>query len=108
MPSPRKSPAPVPPAPSGAPAGAPPSSLVGLPFERDSFASNALGDVVDRSVHAATARLTGGISPATVAEAYMDWAIHLASSPGKQMLLAQKALRKSQRRRWPGFQASGS
>ena len=69
-------------------------SMVGLPFERDSFASTALGDVVDRSVHAATARVTGGISPATVAEAYMDWAIHLAASPGKQMLLAQKSLRK--------------
>jgi len=72
-----------------------PPALVGLPFERDSFAATALGDIVDRSVHAATARLTGGISPAAMAEAGMDWAIHLAAAPGKQMLLGQKAVRKA-------------
>ena len=67
----------------------------GGPFEQDSFASTAFNDVVDRSFHAATARLTGGLSPATLVEAWMDWAIHLASSPGKQMQLAQKAVRKT-------------
>ena len=72
-------------------------SLVGLPFERDSYATTALGDVVDRSVHAAIARFTGGLSPAALAEAYTDWAIHLAAAPGKQMLLLQKALKKAAR-----------
>lgn len=67
----------------------------GAPFEQDSFASTAFNDVVDRSFHAATARLTGGLSPATMVQAWMDWAIHLASSPGKQMQLAQKAVRKT-------------
>jgi polyhydroxyalkanoate synthase len=66
----------------------------GGPFEPDSFASTAFSDVVDRSFHAATARMTGGLSPATMVEAWMDWAIHLASSPGKQLQLAQKAQRK--------------
>ncbi len=72
-------------------------SLVGLPFERDSYATTALGDVVDRSVHAAIARFSGGLSPAALAEAYTDWAIHLAAAPGKQMLLLQKALKKAAR-----------
>ena len=72
-------------------------SLVGLPFERDSYAATALGDIVDRSVHAATARFSGGLSPAAMIEAYMDWAIHLAASPGKQVLLTQKAARKALR-----------
>jgi len=74
-----------------------PAHLVGLPFERDSYATTAFGDVVDRSVHAAIARLTGGLSPAALAEAYMDWAIHLSAAPGKQLLLAQKAAKKAAR-----------
>ena len=78
------------------PAIAPPS-LVGLPFERDSYATTALGDIVDRSVHAASARFTGGVSPAALSEAFMDWAIHLAAAPGKQMLLTQKAVKKGAR-----------
>ena len=77
------------------PPGAP--HLVGLPFEQDSYAATALSDVVDRSVHAATARFTGGLSPAALAEAYMDWAIHLSASPGKQVLLQQKAAKKAAR-----------
>jgi poly[(R)-3-hydroxyalkanoate] polymerase subunit PhaC len=66
-------------------------------FERDSYASTALAEIVDRSVHAATARFTAGISPMALAGAYLDWAAHLAFSPGKQMQLAQKALRKAMR-----------
>jgi len=74
-----------------------PRPLVGLPLERDSFAATALWDVVDRAVHASTARVTGGVSPAALMQAWMDWAIHLAAAPGKRMLLAQKAQRKAQR-----------
>ena len=40
------------------------------------------------------ARVTGGLSPAALADAYMDWAVHLAISPGKQVELAAKAARK--------------
>jgi len=52
------------------------------------------GEAVDRQVHAAIARLTLGLSPASLAEAFGDWAIHLAISPGKQSALVQKAVRK--------------
>ena len=65
------------------------------PFERDSYSSTALADVIDRAVHAATARFTFGLSPAALAEAYMDWATHLAASPGTQTRLIEKAMRKS-------------
>jgi polyhydroxyalkanoate synthase len=72
-------------------------SLVGLPFERDSYAATAFSDVLDRSVHAAVARMTGGLSPAALTQAYADWAIHLAAAPGKQAQLVQKGLKKGAR-----------
>jgi polyhydroxyalkanoate synthase len=62
--------------------------------DRDSYSTTALGEVVDRSVHAAIARFTMGISPAALAACYLDWATHLASAPGKQMQLIQKGARK--------------
>src|SRR5690348_11478065 len=65
--------------------------------ERDSFSATALSDVVDRSLHAAVARFTLGLSPAALFEAYFDWAIHLTFSPGKRMQLADKAFRKGLR-----------
>ncbi len=52
-------------------------------------------DSLDRMMHALIGRATAGISPAAVALASLDWAVHLASSPGKQMELAQKAVRKA-------------
>jgi hypothetical protein len=65
---------------------------------KSSIASpTALGDVIDRSLHAATARFTAGLSPAALAEAYIDWATHLASSPGKRMQLLEKATKKAVR-----------
>ena len=36
--------------------------------------------------------MTGGLSPAALAGAYFDWAIHLMASPGKQLELASKAM----------------
>ena len=48
----------------------------------------------DRPLHAVTARLTGGISPAALAQAYADWAYHLSFSPDKQRVLIEKAFRK--------------
>ena len=61
---------------------------------RDSYAATALADVIDRSVHAATARLTAGLSPIALADAYLDWASHLAFSPGKRSQLVEKAAKK--------------
>jgi polyhydroxyalkanoate synthase len=73
---------------------APPQSRL---QERDSYASTAFGDVMDRSLHAAAARFTAGLSPAALAAAYLNWAAHLAGSPGKQMQLIEKSMRKSSR-----------
>ena len=41
--------------------------------------------------------LHGGLSPAALAEAYLDWATHLAYSPGKRIQLVDKAMRKAVR-----------
>jgi len=64
---------------------------------RDSYASTALGDVLDRSMHAHIAQFTGGLSLIGLWLAYADWAIHLTVSPGKQMQLRTKAVRKALR-----------
>jgi polyhydroxyalkanoate synthase len=65
--------------------------------DRDSFAVRALADFTDRSLHAAAAHFTAGLSPAALAQAYLDWATHLANAPGKRMQLVDKALRKGLR-----------
>jgi len=67
------------------------------PEDRDSYSMTALADITDRSLHAATARFTAGISPAAVAEAYLDWATHLAYAPGKRLQLMNKGIRKASR-----------
>ena len=46
---------------------------------------------IDRVFHALWASQTGGISPLALWLAGMDWALHLATSPGKQMELAATA-----------------
>jgi polyhydroxyalkanoate synthase len=63
--------------------------------ERDSYSVTAMADITDRSLHAALARFTGGLSPAALGSAYLDWAVHLAGAPGKRMRLFDKAVRKS-------------
>src|SRR5450631_1977615 len=63
-------------------------------FIRDSYAATAFADIVDRSLHATTARFTGGLSPIALSDAYLDWASHLAFLPGKRAQLVEKALRK--------------
>ena len=67
------------------------------PSSRDSYAVTAIADITDRSLHAAIARFTNGLSPAALAHAYLDWATHLAYSPGKQLQLVDKAMRKAVR-----------
>ncbi len=59
--------------------------------------SPMLQEVLDKTSHAFTARLTRGISPSSVAGAFLDWAVHLGTSPGKQLQLIDKARRKSLR-----------
>ncbi len=48
--------------------------------------------LLDRSLHAAFGRLTGGLSPAALGAAYLDWAVHLMVAPGRQLQLAHAAM----------------
>ena len=66
-------------------------------FLRDSYASTAFADLLDRSLNASIARFTAGLSPMTLLGAYTDWASHLGASPGKQLQLVEKAARKAMR-----------
>jgi polyhydroxyalkanoate synthase len=59
---------------------------------------------IDRLYHAALSGAVAGISPASLAGAWQDWALHLAMSPGKQAEIALKGLEKAQRYR--GFLAA--
>src|SRR6516164_10247999 len=52
---------------------------------------------VDRMREAFTAQWTAGLSPASLALAFFDWSVHLASAPGKRMELLDKAVRKAGR-----------
>jgi polyhydroxyalkanoate synthase len=86
---PKTRPRPLPrPAESAGPTGLEPE------FLRDSYGSTAFAEVIDRSLHASMARFTAGLAPMTIAGAYADWVTHLAAAPGKQMLLAEKGVRK--------------
>jgi polyhydroxyalkanoate synthase len=75
----------------------PPDNTIDSMGARDSFAVTALSEITDRSIHAAAARFTMGLSPAALAEACSDWATHLAFSPGKRFHLVDKANRKALR-----------
>src|SRR5579872_3376241 len=79
---------------AGAGATAGESASIVAPDQRDSYSVTALADVIDRSLNATVARLTGGLSPAALVSAYLDWATHLASAPGKRLQLVDKAVRK--------------
>ncbi|MGY6533259.1 PHA/PHB synthase family protein [Glycocaulis sp.] len=46
----------------------------------------------DHAFRAALSSFTGGLSPAAMLDAWSDWAIHLAASPGKQAELAKSAM----------------
>jgi polyhydroxyalkanoate synthase len=56
-----------------------------------------LGDVIDRSLNAAAAHFTAGLSPPALAEAWFDWVTHLAAAPGKRIQLLEKAMKKTAR-----------
>ena len=47
----------------------------------------------DRNLHAAEAKMTGGLSPSALTGAVMDWAAHMADQPGRRAALARLALR---------------
>jgi polyhydroxyalkanoate synthase len=49
---------------------------------------------IDVPFHAAVARLTGGLSPLALGQAYVEWAQHLWLSPDKQVELSRKFAQK--------------
>jgi polyhydroxyalkanoate synthase subunit PhaC len=51
----------------------------------------------DRLIHASLGSLTGGMSPISLFQAWQDWAVHLAVSPGKQFQIQLKGLEKLSR-----------
>ena len=55
---------------------------------------DGLADTMDRAASAATARITSGLSPATMAQSFADWWVHFVSSPGRQMEPAAEGARK--------------
>lgn len=52
-------------------------------------------DRLDRTLHAAAAKFTAGLSPLGLSQVYWAWALHLAAAPGKRMQLAHSALTRS-------------
>ncbi|MGY6536795.1 MAG: PHA/PHB synthase family protein [Pararhodobacter sp.] len=46
---------------------------------------------LDRGVMANLARMTGGISPHAMIDAWSDWAMHLSRAPGRQLELIERA-----------------
>jgi polyhydroxyalkanoate synthase len=55
------------------------------------------GATLDRSLHAAIAATTGGLSPAALALSFTDLALHLAASPGRQIELCVNAVQDATR-----------
>ncbi|MBA3059330.1 MAG: poly-beta-hydroxybutyrate polymerase N-terminal domain-containing protein [Gammaproteobacteria bacterium] len=68
------------------------SISLGPPPQEPLAASRSL----DEAFHAQLAKLNLGLPPISLGLAYADWAMHLAISPGQQMILAQRALALSQ------------
>lgn len=83
------------PAPSAAAAAAPSMAPLSMPPPEDDIdPSLQMAEALDRAFHYLVSRYTFGLSPMAEASAEMDWLMHLAMSPGKQLQLMQKATRK--------------
>ncbi|MGA2129138.1 MAG: poly-beta-hydroxybutyrate polymerase N-terminal domain-containing protein, partial [Xanthobacteraceae bacterium] len=73
----------------GAPAG--PARGSGPARPEDEPAAETASQALDRFFAAGMAQFTAGVSPRALAGAFLDWAAHLALSPGKQLDLAGQA-----------------
>jgi len=81
------------PAPTSAPVAlaAPPPPPAAVPPQPAETRSGPTFHTFDRTLRAAEARLTHGMSPTAISGAWLDWAVHLARAPGKRMELASRA-----------------
>lgn len=68
-----------------------------MPRALDESSGSEAYRAIDRMREALSAQLTGGLSPASLALALIDWCMHLAAAPGKRIELVDKAARKSAR-----------
>jgi len=50
-----------------------------------------LANMIDTAFRAAISQMTSGLSPAALMQHYTEWALHMASSPGKQLQLGHLA-----------------
>lgn len=74
----------------------PSTTALARPLEIESVGTEAYR-AIDRMREALTAQATAGLSPSSLALAFFDWSLHLASAPGKRMELVDKAARKAAR-----------
>ncbi|WP_417320653.1 PHA/PHB synthase family protein [Emcibacter sp.] len=82
-------------APPPVPPTRPMGQLYTRPEGQEAAPEHPLADAFDRTIHAMVARSTMGLSPMALTDAWLDWAVHLAFSPGKQAELVHKAARKT-------------
>ena len=71
--------------------------LLGPRGDGDDDPSLQMAEAMDRSLHYLLSRATLGLSPMGLAKAYFDWLVHLSLSPGKQLQLWHKGVRKTAR-----------
>ncbi|MBL0142142.1 MAG: polyhydroxyalkanoic acid synthase [Betaproteobacteria bacterium] len=62
-----------------------------------SLLPNFVSGNADRLLHATMGKLTGGLSPASLSGAWLDWATHLAMSPSKQAEIVEMSVRQWRR-----------
>lgn len=62
-----------------------------------SHTHTTMEQALDKGLKASLAKFTAGLSPIALAAAYSDWALHLASAPGKRLELLEKAAEKALR-----------
>ena len=82
---------------AGVPAIVPKSPRIEAPEHPVSHTHTTMEQALDKGVKAGIAKLTAGLSPIALAAAYADWTLHLASAPGKQLQLLEKAGKKTWR-----------
>lgn len=69
------------------------STTQGDALAQRSLLSTEQAEQLDRTMHVSLAKLTGGMSPAAIPLAYLDWLIHLWMAPGKRGLLLEQGMR---------------